>query len=567
MFAAVFDTEGRAVAPALGAEWASVSSAGRGGEVALAQSRGAVTGPLLGCRVAGSVRLDRRADLAAALGLADTPPDDAVLCVHAYRRWGEAFVEHLFGDFALVLWDEAGRRLLAARDQLGIRSLFYARCGSTWFVSNSLDWLAGRPGLDKALDETWIGDFLATTHSLDPSRTVYARIHRLPPAFRLELSGEGAKRRRYWELTVVRPLFLRDGREYGECFRELTKAAIRDRTTAGRLGISMSGGLDSTTLAALSVEALGDAARVTARCAHFGRLMADDEPRFAGMAARALGIELRLDDANCVYDPQWRERGIRTAEPSTAIVNAQHERANAQAMAAEADVWFFGEGPDNALVFERSPYLGWLLRTGQWMRAASAMARYLGIKMAERWRERSHDESSGTPAEATEVPQWLRGEFVDRIGLHDRVRAFWSPPPHDHPWHPRAIGSFCTPVWQTLLSGLEADEAQSLMWRHPYLDLRVLEFLLSVPPIPWARRKLVMREAMLYRLPADVLRRRKTPLAAHPLQRALSGSALPPLVSPSALERWLDPAELLRASRQGPIEPLVAAHALDHWLG
>jgi asparagine synthase (glutamine-hydrolysing) len=516
-----------------------------------------------GIRIAGSIRLDARHDLVAALGLADKSVGDAALCLHAYRRWGEGFVEHLAGDFAFALWDEMRQRLLLVRDQLGIRSLFYARIGTAWVVSDSLNGLAAQPRLDKRLDETWIGDFLATGHSLDAWRTVYAAVKRLPPGHCATLTRDGETVRQYWRLSVAEPLFLRDGRAYGERLRELTKTAIRDRAPAGRLGISMSGGLDSTTLAALSVEALGDAARVTARCARFETLMADDEPHFAGLVAQALGIALGFDKADAAYDPQWRERGIRTAEPTPTIVNAYREQALARGMAAEASVWLFGEGPDNALAFERDAYLGWLMRTGHWARLASALWRYAGLKLGER---EQRQRLSPAPPASSEVPAWLRPDFIARTGLRERLHAFYSPPPHDHPWHPRAIGSFGTPVWQSLLGNLEADLAHGLDWRHPYLDLRVLQFLLSVPPVPWARRKLVLREAMRGRLPAEVIARRKTPLTANALHQALSATELPPLAVPAALEPWLDPGQLPRRPHAADLEPLIAVQVLDHWL-
>ena len=567
MFAAVFDTGGRPIELKAGNEFARVAIAGRSCHVALLQDGQPAMEELDRCRIVGSIRLDARVDLLAALDRCDAAIGDAALCLQAYRRWGDSFVERLSGDFAFVVWDEDKQRLLAIRDQLGIRPLFYARCGSAWMVSDSLDWLAAQPGLDKRLDEVWIGDFLATGHSLDPARTVYDTVHRLPAGHCLELCRDREGLRRYWRLSVERPLFLRDGRAYGERFRALTIAAIRDRLPAGRVGIAMSGGLDSTSLAALSVEALGGPGRVAARCAHFEALMADDEPRYAGLAAQALGIELRLDNADCAYDPQWRERGLRTAEPTIDIVNAHHERAIARSMAIDASVWFFGEGPDNALAFERDAYFGWLLRGGHWARAAAAAWRYVGIKLGEQWSDRNRVGRSAAPRPpSVDLPPWLRAELVDRTGLRERVQAFWSPPADGHPWHPRAIGSFGTPAWQALFTRLEADErCAPLVWRHPYLDLRVLDFLLSVPPVPWARRKLVVREAMKGRLPEPLLRRHKTPLSGKPLERAVQGRELPPLQSPE-LGRWLDRARLPPQPASAQVERLLAVHALDYWL-
>jgi len=520
-----------------------------------------------GVRLAGDIRLDARDDLIAALGLGGMPTDDTALCLHAYLRWGDDFLARLSGDFAFVLWDESRHRLVAARDQLGIRSLFYARHGANWLVSDSLDWLVARPEIDRRLDEVWIGDFLATGHSLDPDRTVYEKVRRLPPGHCLELTHARESLRRHWRLAVEQPLFLRDGREYGERFRALTKAAIRDRTPPGRLGISMSGGLDSTSLASLSVEALGDAARVTARCTYFETLMPDEEPRYARLAAEMLDIELRLDNIDCAYDPQWRERAITTAEPTLAIVNAHREREITRRMAADASVWLYGEGPDNALVFERNAYLGWLLRSGRWRHAAVAAWRYLDIKFRECRHERADGALSSSSSAPRGPPPWLRPEFIGCTELAERVRAFNAAPAQEHPWHPRALASFGTPVWQTLLASLEADADRGVVWRHPYLDLRVLEFLLSVPPVPWARRKLVVREAMRGRLPAELLDRPKAALSADPLQASLQTTKLPPLQSTQILERWLDPSRLPDRPEPDHVAPLVAVHALDYWLG
>jgi asparagine synthase (glutamine-hydrolysing) len=291
--------------------------------------------------------------------------------------------------------------------------------------------------------------------------------------------------------------------------------------------------------------------------------MTDDEPHFASLAAGSLGIALGFDKADAAYDPLWRERGLRTAEPTPTIVNAYREQALARSLAGQASVWLFGEGPDNALAFERDAYLGWLLRTGRWVRAASAVWHYVGLKIVER---EQRPRSAAAFAEFPGFPEWLRPDLVERTGLRERVRAFHAPPPHDHPWHPRAVGSFGTPAWQSLLEGLDADRAHGLDWRHPYLDLRVLQFLLSVPPVPWARRKLVMREAMRGRLPREVLERRKTPLAANALHQALSDIDLPPLAASAALEPWLDPAQLPRRPHAADLDPLIAVHALDYWL-
>ena len=503
-----------------------------------------------GSWLTGDVRLDgRRGKLA---------------CLQAYGKWGDAFVDHLAGDFSFALWDEVSRRLICARDQLGVRPLFYANAKGTsardtWYVSNSLTWIAAQPGIDLALDDTWIADFLDVGHCRDFERTAYRHIHRLPPAHVLTLSDAGEAIRRYWRLEIGEPIHHADPRLYTEQFTELLSLSIADRLPAGRVGISMSGGIDSSTLAACAVDVAGDTARLIAETRVFDRLIPDDEEHFSSLVAQRLGIELRLrpmDDQ--IYDPDWRARSIRTAEPTVAIFNAQLEIMIAHNMAAKASVWFHGEGPDNALLFEGRAYLAWLRGRGDWRPYARAMAQYARGRSVGEWlRFAGKSAGFGKDSEIVEAPPaWLNPDLV-----RDSTKADQAP----HPWHPDALASFGDPIWQAFLGGF--DETPGLEWRHPYLDLRVLEFMLSVPPIPWARRKFLLREAMRGRLPEAILKRRKTPLVQSPLRQAISAYGLPALSGSDPLRRYVDenrlPAGLPAEDELGRV---LRVHALDHWL-
>jgi asparagine synthase (glutamine-hydrolysing) len=131
------------------------------------------------------------------------------------------------------------------------------------------------------------------------------------------------------------------------------------------------------------------------------------------------------------------------------------------------------------------------------------------------------------------------------------------------------VSSFQDPIWPALFDGFDGDEALApMVWRHPYLDLRVLDFMLSVPPVPWARRKLLLREAMRGRLPDAVLARNKAPLAELPFAEPIRIHGLPELSSDDRLGPYVDVRSLPEAPPAGPaLERLMAVHALDHWLG
>ncbi len=524
-----------------------------------------------GLWMVGRLRLDGRGDLAGQLGAEAALEDDALLCLRAYARWGDAFLDRIAGDFCFVLWDESRGRLLAARDQLGVRSLFHAQAGGTWVVGDSLDWIAGCRSVEKDLDDIWIADCLSADRSLEFERTVYRDVRRLPPAHLLTFFESGSESRRYWRLAIDEPLYLGERRLYGERFRELTQRAIADRLSDGRVGISISGGLDSTTLAACAIDVLRDPARVVARTFRFDRLMPDNEIFYSREAARHLGIELsEVATDDLAYDPNWRDDAAQTAEPDAGIVHGGgNRRLNAQ-MADAAPVWLYGEGPDNALKFERGAYLSWLRRQRRWGRLLEAGLLYAHAKgwhgWGLTWRRYLRPQPPNPPAN-DELPPWLSADLVHRLDLRGRLERLSAHDAPSHPWHPRAIASFAEPIWQALFADCDSDEAQAnFVWRHPFLDLRVLQFMLSLPPLPWARRKLVMREAMRGRLPAVILARDKTPLAANPETRALESVVLPPLLAPDAMKRWVDLDRVAAERVGGNKRSLLPVLALDFWL-
>ncbi len=580
MFAAIFNVDRKPIDPAnLGFSATTCRILGEARHVALIclpggsplgeRETSAIRALADGSCIVGRIRLDGRKELAERLGQENC--DDAELCLRALAKWGDSFLDHLAGDFCFALWDEARGRLLAARDQLGVRSLFHARAGNSWILSDSLDWIASCRPRDGALDEYWIADFLSFGYGLEFDRTVWRDIRRLPPAHVMSVSKPGMELRRYWRLVLEEPLYLRDHRQYGERFHELALRAVADRLPPGRVGVTMSGGLDSTALAACAVEAKGKPGGVLARCFHYEALLEDDETEFSKLAAGHLGIDLELtavDDST--YDPSWRAHRVSTAEPWASVVRARHEQSMLQSMAAEADVWFEGEGPDNALRFERDAYFSWLVRQRRWLRLAEAGWLYLRAKGLSGWAQtfRRYASTATAPRSALALPEWMDRDLVRQLHLEERLAALEKGAQPPHSWHPAAMASFEDPIWQAMFADFEVEESLApLSWRHPFLDLRVLQFMLSLPPVPWARRKLVIRQAMRGRLPAAILEREKTPLRRDPTDLAMRNRKLTPFARPAELARWAD-LDRVAGTEVTPltVRPLLAVHALDYWL-
>lgn len=524
----------------------------------------------------GRVRLDAREELRSALSLGyqsslkEAP--DALLCLRAYAHWGERCVEHLKGDFCFVIWDESRQRLFCARDQIGVRPLFYAESSTSWLISDSLYNITSERNIKTDLDNYWIADFLSIGFCIDFERTVYKYIKRVPPAHALLVSQRESTVHRYWILEIREPIYYRNPKQYIEHFNEVVSLAVKDRLPSGRIGISLSGGLDSSTLAAHAMQASGDPSRVVAFTQYFKHLLPDDEMYFSSLVAKRLGIPQTLwaVDESC-YDSQWHLRDTRTAEPDLNVVRAVHERVLTEEMARLSPVWFFGEGPDNALKFEWRRYLWWLAGQRNWLRFAGTAIQYVRNKQAREWYDtirNSFRQVEDKTKTELQLFAWLDSGFAKDVDLKGRLRESSNPVGAMHPWHPRAMASFSGAIWPNFLESLDpAISKTPLDWRHPFLDIRVLTYMLSVPPIPWARRKRLMREAMRGELPDEIISRDKAPLVGDPVEKMLRTHLLPQLARTGAIGQFLDLAKLPNVvSRETDLHQLLKVHVLDFWL-
>ena len=215
-----------------------------------------VSNPREGNWIAGDVRLDARDELRDALGAAGvaTPRDagDVSLVLAAWTTWRETATERLRGDFSFALWDGARRTLFCARDPLGVRPLYWAQAGASFVCANTIDAVRAHAAISSRLHEPAIVSFLRLGYNDDLTTTTFADVRRLPPAHQLlvtDASGPPVPRR-YWSFPTPAPLRLKRDEEYVERYRDVLGAAVRDRLRGDRAAILLSGGLDSTSLAA-----------------------------------------------------------------------------------------------------------------------------------------------------------------------------------------------------------------------------------------------------------------------------------------------------------------------------
>jgi asparagine synthase (glutamine-hydrolysing) len=201
-------------------------------------------------------RLDNREQLIPALigkGYLDSPnPTDADLILAAYRCWGDACLQHLLGDFVFALWDAAERCLLLGRDALGSRSLCYQWDGRRCLFASEAGQVLDGSDLPVRINEGKIAEYLENIWD-DQEETFFESVYYCPPAHCLRVSDRGLHKRRYWDIDPEARIRYWDEREYAEHFLELLTAAVRSRLRSiGPVGLSLSGGLDSTLVAAIA---------------------------------------------------------------------------------------------------------------------------------------------------------------------------------------------------------------------------------------------------------------------------------------------------------------------------
>src|SRR5215470_1149166 len=210
----------------------------------------------------GDVRLDGRDELLRRFEMRgeriEPGISDEELVLHVFQIFGENGIAGLDGDFSFVFWDAKNKKLTGFRDLTGSKPFFYSVSKDAFAFSNTLDALRFSPGFDGALDQNFLGDYLVASWCQDQERTVYKQIRRLPPGHKVEFSIDGLHVCRVSEFLIEETLEYRHEEEYIEHYQELLRLAVKDRLPEESTVVFMSGGLDSTTVAAQANRACTD---------------------------------------------------------------------------------------------------------------------------------------------------------------------------------------------------------------------------------------------------------------------------------------------------------------------
>jgi asparagine synthase (glutamine-hydrolysing) len=373
-------------------------------------------------------------------------------------------------------------------------------------------------------------------------------------------------------MPIDEPLFYRRPDDYIDQFHDLLRKSVADRLRTNQVWVFMSGGIDSPTLAAAACELL------RRRYPHFDLRaltktdsFVPEEARYAEAAANYLGIPILYRYWTEDVDLRWEQIPFSTPEPTPHGWIIPAENKFWRDIGSYSRVFFYGEGPDNALRCEWRPHCTYLLERQNYRQLVrSTIATLLAEsrppfwgRISKRFRQSSDSASDRGPA----YPDWLNPSFEARLDLRARWSSLNASPAPLHPYRPAGYMSLQIPLWQAMFESLDPGVTKNLFEvRHPFVDIRMLRFLLAVPSLPWCRSKYLLRRAMRGKLPAEVLRRRKAVAGGRSLESFWTAFCKYPFLPSAAIREYIDTPHLDSLPAFPDVEGSLRMRSLNHWL-
>ncbi|MCY3923810.1 MAG: asparagine synthase (glutamine-hydrolyzing) [Chloroflexi bacterium] len=461
---------------------------------------------------------------------------DTETIVHAYEQWGDEFVNHLNGMFAIALWDEARARLLLARDRAGIKPLYFAHLNGVLVFGSELKALLKSGLVPRELDYEALGQYLSLEYIPAPASIVRG-VRKLRPGHLLTASMREVRDRAYWDLSLGKSEVdppPGEERDHVRAFREVLQRAVRQEMVSDvPIGVLLSGGIDSSTVAAVMTEATDEP--VQSFSVSFAERWFDESP-FARRVASHLGTshhELRVTPSD-LYEALptiLTKVDEPLADPSIVPTYLVSRFAR-----QHVKVVLSGDGGDEVLAGYSTLQAH---RLAPLFRMLPATFRHAVVERAA-----AHLPASRRfPAfdfllrrfiQGADAPPWRRhqmltgalyGEAKSAV-LHPDVRHTINDPAFDsmlastaaasgvqHPLNRILYQDFKLYLEGDILAKTDrASMAASLETRVPLLNADVLSYLERVPlalKLRGRTRKYLLRQAVVDLLPRSIIRRRK----------------------------------------------------------
>jgi asparagine synthase (glutamine-hydrolysing) len=465
-------------------------------------------------------RLDNRKELLSGLDL--DPQEglhlsDAAMILKAYDRWGEACFERLLGEYAVVILDKLREELVCARDALGDRTMFFSTKGSRLVIASEPWAIAEAENTKVELEESAIARYFAF-ENFEDGQTLFKNICEISPAQVIVFSAAGKRKRYHWKPDYSVKLRDRSDKNYADEFRSILEESIRCRLrVTTQAGILMSGGLDSTSVACLAAQMLGQKTLTTISYV-FDELPECDERQYIEMVRKRWNthsIQIPCDDLWPWKD--WLNWPVNPNHPEGNPYRLLKERTYQRANQEGIRVLLTGGFGDH-LYSTGSEWLADLVFEGHLLEASRELGLYLRYSgllptmkagFIQKVGKRVLNTLPGISRVQRKVtlPQWLTPYASGYLSKTS-------------PFLPSAKDRY-----RNLLGNLAAASStgeifnanrHALELRHPYRDRRLVEYILKVPAYQLHHRGLfkhILRNAMREILPNGIrLRPQQTSL-------------------------------------------------------
>ena len=484
--------------------------------------------PQNGVAIVMEGRLDNRGEICDRLHVADVDQlVDAQLTLAAYTRWGIDAVRYLLGDFAFGLWDPRTKEMHLVRDALGMTGLSFTEGSGVVAFASEPRQLLRVSGMERRPNLGFFAEWTAGRMS-HPSETIFVGIERVQPAHIVTFSAAGRQTRRYWDIDPRHQIRYRDDRDYVAHFRSLYRGAVRARLRSlDRVGVFLSGGLDSSSLVAMAArrEAADHPVAVRAYSLTSDGLPDSDDEQSASTVARFCRVPLAC--------APFRQTGVefyikmaQTLEDTIPSAIGDGRASLARTAATDGCVVVFdGTGGDEW-------FSGAYQHAADLLRAGRVIATVRQLRAAARTIPgHSALELAGSAAwtlvpghlrrplkrilrRSNPIPRGFSRTFATDVGLVERIRT----PLTDRRFASIATGTGYATATHPITAYSWDEIARHDRWygvelAAPLMDRRLAEFAMAIPEEQrWSgtQSKRVLRDAMAGLLPEATIHRRKT---------------------------------------------------------
>lgn len=457
-------------------------------------------------------RLDYRRDLCKKLNINETLDiTDTYLVVLSYALYGEKFLNMLEGDFAFAIWDEENARLILARDRAGNRNLYYYTNGETLIWASEIKQILLHSEVPRNLNRRYIERFL-----LDNPRayeeTVYKSILRLKAGYFLIYDKRGINVNPYYTFTPKCIKSIRQSDIFEE-FRELFIKTVENHLRSnGSVGISLSGGLDSTSVfsvASILKQSKNSLERIKVYSYVFRDNPSENEQEYINIALNKYPTEYEFFNG----DNEWNFKGfleyVGDLDEPYPLFNYEFAMKIPKALFKDGIRVYLNGMYGDEVLYGNLYYLAGLLRKGSYLQL---------IREIRRWKNKipiwdlifNYTINPKFSQSSEFIAPWIIKKNIDQDLLYERLSYTYS----DFKWTEEEIVEY----FNFLIFGTGHEwtnqyinSKNGIDVRVPFRDIKIMEFLAGTPitiKIDPEYDKVILREAMRNILPEQIRTRK-----------------------------------------------------------